>query len=118
MESHASFQALASYLKKYARSSDSLFQTYNDLLYTQKWLDLEVIDFPVCSRCIIKGRNPVTKSIMHVMPCSLAEVVSYSWIKDAFPALGNPEEIYLAITDDDSSLVYYKISQGIVKPPM
>jgi tRNA-splicing endonuclease subunit Sen15, fungi type len=35
----------------------------------------------------------------------------------AFSGLQNPAEIYLAITSDDSSIVYYKISSGIVKPP-
>ena len=39
-------------------------------------------------------------------------------LQDAFKDLGNPKEIYLGITADDSSIVYYKISQGIVKPPM
>ena len=39
-------------------------------------------------------------------------------LQDAFKLLSNPPEIYLGITSDDASIVYYKISQGIVKPPV
>ena len=37
-------------------------------------------------------------------------------LHDAFRELGSPPQIYLAINTDDSSIVYYKISSGIVKP--
>jgi hypothetical protein len=39
-------------------------------------------------------------------------------LQDAFKELQHPKEIYLAITTEDASIVYYKISQGIVKPPV
>lgn len=39
-------------------------------------------------------------------------------LQDAFKDLKNPKEMYLAITSEDASIVYYKISQGIVKPPV
>lgn len=39
-------------------------------------------------------------------------------LHDAFRELGGPPQIYLAINTDDSSIVYYKISSGIVKPPV
>ncbi len=37
-------------------------------------------------------------------------------MKDVFKALGTPASIYLAVASDDSSIVYYKLSEGIVKP--
>jgi tRNA-splicing endonuclease subunit Sen15 len=39
-------------------------------------------------------------------------------LKAAFELLSNPPEIFLAITSQDASIVYYKISLGIVKPPV
>lgn len=41
-----------------------------------------------------------------------------SWLQSAFEAFGEPQELYLAITSDDSSLVYYKLSLGMTKPPV
>jgi tRNA-splicing endonuclease subunit Sen15 len=43
---------------------------------------------------------------------------SFIRIQDAFTSLSRPKEIYLAITSEDASLVYYKLSDGIVKPPV
>jgi DNA-binding transcriptional regulator PaaX len=42
-------------------------------------------------------------------------------IRDAFAVLDNqladaPETLFVAICSDDSSIVYYKISKGIMKP--
>ncbi|KAL4255205.1 SEN15 family protein [Pleurotus pulmonarius] len=39
-------------------------------------------------------------------------------LENAFVSLADPPEVYLAITTEDSSIVYYKISRGIVKPPL
>lgn len=39
-------------------------------------------------------------------------------LQTAFDVLLNPAELYLAITSEDASIVYYKISLGIVKPPV
>lgn len=67
------------------------------------------------------------------MPCTISETLStrlwvppgistvscpniYSSLDDAFTSLGKPSEIYLAITSEDASIVYYKISSGVVKP--
>jgi len=77
-------------------------------------------------------------SVCVVVPCSLSESISTSWyvvcgsahavstrvqrvrrLHSAFTSLEpSPTEIYVAITTEDTSTVYYKISQGIVKPPV
>jgi len=56
--------------------------------------------------------------ILYVIPCSLSESLSTAWLHTAFEELGGPPHIYLAINTEDSSIVYYKISPGIVKPPV
>ena len=52
-------------------------------------------------------------SIFHIEKGFL--IFSYR-IKDVFTALADPPSIYLAVASDDSSIVYYKLSSGIVKP--
>ncbi|KAI0917125.1 hypothetical protein AcW1_007598 [Taiwanofungus camphoratus] len=118
MEMHPSHQALSSLLPKYPRAAGALFQTYNDLKLAQQWSDLEVLDLTSCSRGALRGRRPKMESVLHVIPCSITESLSTSWLHGAFQELGNPSQIYLAINTEDSSIVYYKISTGIIKPPV
>ncbi|KAH7924539.1 hypothetical protein BV22DRAFT_1035053 [Leucogyrophana mollusca] len=125
MQNHPSYPKLSQLIAKYPKASAALFQVYNDLLLAQRWSDIEVLDLPACSRGAIKGRRPITdtetiRSTCVVVPCSIAESLSTSWFHAAFASLGDPppEEMYLAITTEDASTVYYKISKGIVKPPV
>ncbi|RDB14916.1 tRNA-splicing endonuclease subunit SEN15 [Hypsizygus marmoreus] len=118
MESHPSFQGLSEILEKYPRAAGAMFQAYNDVVYAQQWADVEVIELPDCKRGAIKGRKPDTDDVLHVVPCTLAETLSISWLQSALSHLLNPPQVYLAITSEDASIVYYKISQGIVKPPV
>jgi len=41
-----------------------------------------------------------------------------SLIHGAFEDMGDAEELYMAITAEDSSIVYYKFSKGLVKPQL
>lgn len=127
MENHPSYAALSSVLAKYPSSAGCLFQTYNDLLLAQQWTDLRAIDLPGCKRASLKGNRPrnqftpteeLNLEPMNIVPCSLAESLSMDWLSTVFFELSNPKEIYLAIVADDSSLVYYKMSTGIIKPPI
>ncbi|KAL6302855.1 tRNA intron endonuclease [Sparassis latifolia] len=135
-KSHPSYQALSSLLDKYPRAAGALFQTYNDLLYgkyalrpslarslnvrrknsAQQWTDLEVLELKTCSRGALRGRRPRADPLLCVVPCLLSESLSISWLQSAFEELGQPSEIYLGINAQDSSVVYYKLSPGIVKP--
>ncbi|KAF9449124.1 hypothetical protein P691DRAFT_799675 [Macrolepiota fuliginosa MF-IS2] len=118
MEKHPSFPVLAPLIIKYPGTSGSLFQAYNDIVYAQQWTDVEVLDLDRCARGAIKGRKKDRDVHLHVIPCTLSESLSIQFLNDAFIILGKPSEIYLAITSEDASIVYYKISTGIVKPPM
>jgi len=118
MENHPSYPALSPILPKYPKAAGALFQTYNDIIFAQQWSDVEVLDLASCSRGAVRGCRPQTEEKMCVVPCSLAESLSTSWLHDAFKGLENPKEIFLAITSEDASIVYYKISNGIVKPPV
>ena len=41
-----------------------------------------------------------------------------SRIHGAFEDMGDVSELYMAITAEDSSIVYYKLSKGLVKPQL
>ncbi|KAI0695997.1 tRNA intron endonuclease [Cytidiella melzeri] len=118
MESHPSYALLSELTTKYPRTAGSLLQTYNDLKLAQQWEDLEVFEVPSCSRGAFKGQRPNTTAVLYVIPCSLSESLSLSWFRDAFEDMGKPPHIYLAINAEDSNIVYYKLSPGIVKPPV
>ncbi|KAJ7596675.1 tRNA intron endonuclease, partial [Mycena floridula] len=122
MEDHPSYESIAAVLRKYPAKAGSLFQTYNDILYAQQWKDVQVLDLGnTCARGAITGRRPISDSpnkTLSVVPCSLAESLSMGFLKDVFLSLSSPPEIFLAINADDSSIVYYKISAGIVKPQL
>ncbi|THU91144.1 hypothetical protein K435DRAFT_674626 [Dendrothele bispora CBS 962.96] len=131
METHPSYPQLSLLVSKYPSTAGSLFQTYNDLLLgkfynavkSQQWRDLQIVDLgEPCNRASLQGRRPAhiavedVDALLHVVPCFMSETISLSWISDVFKALSNPESIYLAIATEDSSIVYYKLSSGIVKP--
>ncbi|PFH51246.1 hypothetical protein AMATHDRAFT_75093 [Amanita thiersii Skay4041] len=118
MEDHPSYPVLLPYFSKYPRAAGSLFQAYTDIVYSQQWLDTEVVDLERCGRAAIKGRRKNEETFSYVVPCALMENISFGWLKTALADLSSPPAIYLAITTDDSSIVYYKISDGIVKPTM
>jgi tRNA-splicing endonuclease subunit Sen15 len=127
MDAHPSFAVLAPLLKRYPRTAGSLFQTYNDLALAQAWTDVTLLDLPACGRGALRGTRPLTSASAgadadatthFVVPCALSEQLSADWIRAAFRELRNPEAVYLAITSEDSSLVYYKLTRGIAKPPL
>ncbi|KAF9783510.1 hypothetical protein BJ322DRAFT_159039 [Thelephora terrestris] len=144
MEKHPSFSAVSHLLKKYPNVGGALFQTYNDLslgnslcssvhlLVTdlrrarlclidgvgQGWKDVEVLDLQTCSRPALKGVRPGTDASLYVLPCWLSENLTMSLIHRAFEDMGDVQEVYMAITAEDSSIVYYKLSRGLVKPQL
>lgn len=95
-----------------------MYQVYNDILYAQQWTEVQVLDAPRVKRAIISGIKSEQTHRSFIAPCGLDESLSIHWISEVFqelPASDEPD-VYLGIVSDDSSIVYYKISPGIVKP--
>ncbi|RXW19757.1 hypothetical protein EST38_g6089 [Candolleomyces aberdarensis] len=109
MQSHPSYPILSPYLKKYPTSAASLFQTYNDITYAQEWKDITVVD--------LEDGGGFAEDFSYVFPCSLSEKFTFEQLQNAFSHL-EIGQIFLAITSEDASIVYYKLSTGIVKPPV
>jgi len=118
MNLQSSHPTLSSYVGKYPSLRGILLLTYNDLLYGQCWSDVEVLELPVCGRLLLKGVVNETKTTNIVLPCSLSETLSIEWLSQVFDELKGPREIHLGIVSDDSSIVYYRIGDGIIKPPL
>ncbi|KAJ7223196.1 tRNA intron endonuclease [Mycena pura] len=116
MEAHPSYEPLADVLHKYPRAAGSTFQAYNDIVLVQRWTQVAIVELEGVSRAAISGKKPQTDATLYVVPCSLSETLSFGWLQTAFTLLSDPPEIFLAITSDDASIVYYKICRGIVKP--
>ncbi|KIO25664.1 hypothetical protein M407DRAFT_244024 [Tulasnella calospora MUT 4182] len=128
MESHSQFDgALKEACTSYPRHAGSLFQAYNDLKLAQKWTNISIVDIPALKRSAVRGDMPAAAETSEenstlqsriVVPCTLSENLSIEWINTVFDAvIPPPSEIYLGIVSDDSSIVYYKLSKGMVKPP-
>ncbi|KAF8531260.1 tRNA intron endonuclease [Gautieria morchelliformis] len=117
MDSHPSHSTLLPHITKYPHLAGCVFQVYNDILHAQRWEDLETLALPTCGRIVLKGTRPETKTVHIIMPCNLTESLSLNWLSSVFGELVETSEIYLAIVSDDSSIVYYRVSKGIVKPP-
>jgi tRNA-splicing endonuclease subunit Sen15 len=118
MDAHPSYPILRDLLHKYPRAAGALFQTYNDISLAQHWTDVQPLELPGCSRGALRGTRPGVEEASFVVPCAMHEQLSAKWIRAAFEDLDNPDALYIAIVTEDSSLVYYKLSRGIVKPPV
>ncbi|KAF9648031.1 hypothetical protein BDM02DRAFT_3097127 [Thelephora ganbajun] len=118
MEKHPSFPAVSHLLKKYPNVGGALFQTYNDLSLGQGWKDVQVLDLQTCSRPALRGIRPGSDVSVYVLPCWLSENLTMSLVHGAFEDMGGVTEFYMAITAEDSSIVYYKLSKGLVKPQL
>lgn len=113
-----------------------------NILSAQEWAEMGVIDLGEdISRVAIYGRRKrgleegggFQDATSYAVPCSLSEVLSFEkWVSlltlrvddsrcirlhSAFGRL-KAKEFYLAVTSEDASIVYYKLSDGIVKPPV
>lgn len=126
MQSHPSYPALSVYLKKYPTAAASLFQAYNDITYAQQWEEVTIVDLgDEYQRAAIRGRRKmgpedgggISEDFSYVFPCSLSEQFTFERLRNVFPVLG-VDKVFMAITSEDASIVYYKISEGIVKPPI
>jgi tRNA-splicing endonuclease subunit Sen15 len=119
MDRHPSYALLKPHLSAHPRTAGALFQTYNDITLAQRWTDVRVLDLPGAGRAGLVGRRPDADANAYVVPCALAETLSPAWIRAVFDALPpGAEAFFLAIAGEDSSVVYYKLSKGIAKPPL
>ncbi|CCJ29380.1 unnamed protein product [Pneumocystis jirovecii] len=96
-------------LKKYSflETYTFLYSVYTDLLLSQLWEELKIHQLP-SNRSIIQGISPQNHKTFYVYPCSLEEI---------WNILGEDKQtLLLGIVSPDSTIVYYKINNGLIKP--
>ena len=90
MDTHPTFAALAPFLPRYSPAvQGAAFQAYNDLLLSQRWADLRVVDLPASARCAFEGVPTNAADSAIVVPCALSENISLDWLNAAF------EDVYI-----------------------
>ncbi|KIM27767.1 hypothetical protein M408DRAFT_70966, partial [Serendipita vermifera MAFF 305830] len=113
---------VATLANKYPSNAGDLTQVYNDLHLAQRWRNVIAIDLDAAKRPALMGEEHGVDVGTIVVPCSLSDHLSLNWCDFPFqvscPSEWHRTFIYLAITSQDSSQVYYKLSDGIVKPQM
>jgi tRNA-splicing endonuclease subunit Sen15 len=107
---------------------DVLRIVHNHLLHQAYWHSLAVHDSPELPRPLIAGIPPEGTSKEWVLPVNLREKWSLRKWAEVFDAL--PEEVEteeaggrrgnkrltMGVVSDDSTVVYYVVRDGIVKP--
>lgn len=122
-ERHAAYAVVEPLCAKYPAQAGALFQTYVDLKYAARWRALDVHDtasFGKPGWAILVGEAPDTNQTRQVVvPLLLEQTVDTHMFTELFahlPPDAVTSHILLAMMSNDSTVVYYKLSQGMVKP--
>ncbi|WFD28641.1 hypothetical protein MNAN1_003654 [Malassezia nana] len=134
---HEAFAIVQSLCDTYPSQASALFQTYVDLRYAARWRDLQVrsiqrrvgatdaaseaanADFGANGWAIFVGVAPGSKDKQVVVPMVLEQAIDSAMLGNLFARL--PEDavhthVLLAMMSNDATVVYYRLSQGMVKP--
>lgn len=98
------------------------YAVFADLALSQAWKDMALHPLGACFRPLLSGMNP-KKSLerQFVYSYSSEQSTTIEELHMLFQAIevyttGKINKILLAIVHTDSTIVYYSINQGIVKP--
>lgn len=123
----------------YPRQSGPVFHSYTDLTHAARWETLTAVDLGAQKQARLEkvsgsgwagliGRRPGGKKLEAVVPCHIADTLSTSFFDEVYCALSTlssseerfadleSEHILLAVLSPDSTVVYYKLAKGLVKP--
>ncbi|WFD36707.1 hypothetical protein MCUN1_003594 [Malassezia cuniculi] len=134
-EDHPVYPRVREICAKYPMQAGPLFQTFVDLQFGARWRELEVFDVPKQSPqdtgrlgsaglAFIRGIPKDTKEPVAVLPIELDDTLNASLyvanalltrIRDVFSSAG-ASQVLLAMMSSDATVVYYRLSQGMVKP--
>ncbi|RIB25883.1 tRNA-splicing endonuclease subunit Sen15 [Gigaspora rosea] len=120
---------ISSYCDKYPQEASNLSQVYLDLTTAKSWVEVKVKDIEPLQRCILLGRTSKSDAKMIIIiPCASTEIWTIEKITQLFSQLrkvpsllldcdpNNIKSITLAIAFPDSTVVYYKVHDGINPP--
>ncbi|GBB97163.1 hypothetical protein RclHR1_02930012 [Rhizophagus clarus] len=110
------------FCEKYPQSATHLSQVHLDLTKAKAWKEVRVVEIEPLQRCVIFGKANTETEAQIIVPCSSSESWSIERITLLFSSLqsflNEPsyKSVTLAITFPDSTVVYYKVHEGIVPP--
>ncbi|KAG4105037.1 hypothetical protein H8356DRAFT_1635929 [Neocallimastix lanati (nom. inval.)] len=116
MENNPVYSDVKEYCEKYPLQAYNIFQTYLDLYIVKKWKVENFIDLELLKTIAFEVRNPKEDSNSIVISMGLNETWSIENLNEIFQDLKNVSSIVCAILSPDSSIVYYRISKGMVPP--
>ncbi|ORX66018.1 hypothetical protein DL89DRAFT_270407 [Linderina pennispora] len=123
MNSHPKFKEAASMCGQFPRRARILFQAYMNVKYEQRHDSVKMEVLENTQLPVLTSAAPTNKQKMHIfVPVSAAEDISIKLLGDILRdcqtcvAPESLESVHLAIIDNDSTIVYYKISEGLVLP--
>ncbi|EGG08519.1 uncharacterized protein MELLADRAFT_104929 [Melampsora larici-populina 98AG31] len=117
----SSIDSIKSIANQYPLQSSALIQAYSDLSAAQQWIDLRIQTCSLESNSskvvLLRGKPNLTEPERLVYPISLTQSTNFKTLKNLFNQIGfSTQKILLAIISNDSSIVYYELSNGIVSP--
>ncbi|PWN25721.1 hypothetical protein BDZ90DRAFT_261927 [Jaminaea rosea] len=137
IESHRDYTPLAPLLSRYPRQAGPLFHAYHHLVHSAAWTDVAPVDIrgddesdpaPVNSGSgwgALIGMRPQGTQPELLLPCHVTDNLSVAYFQAVFSSLETQAKsrdglqtghILLAILSPDSTVVYYKLAKGLVKP--
>ncbi|PWN20326.1 hypothetical protein BCV69DRAFT_312922 [Microstroma glucosiphilum] len=138
-KTHSSYEPLKEIMALYPRQSGPIFHSYTDLTHAARWEEMTAVDLGKEKQTRLQrvsgsgwagliGRRPGGKKLEAVIPCHIADTLSTSFFDGIYSALATlssseerfeeleTEHILLAVLSPDSTVVYYKLAKGLVKP--
>lgn len=111
------------------KQAAALWQAYCDLAYAANWADLAplptaapwalLVGSPPAPLAGAAATTAAASKPTAVFPVDIAAVLSPRDLTSVFAALPpsvDSETILLAVVSNDSTVVYYKLARGLVKP--
>ena len=129
---HQSYPQVEALCAKYPVQAGALFQTFVDLQFSARWRELQAVDVPrdppapggglgSAGWAVVRGIPRDASDAMFVVPMDLDETLTAELcvcadsIHDIFARL-DVRHVLMAMMSNDGTVVYYRLSQGMVKP--
>ncbi|ORX53860.1 hypothetical protein BCR36DRAFT_348891 [Piromyces finnis] len=116
MEKNPMYSNVKEYCEKYPLKSYNIFQTYLDLCLVKKYEIKNFIDVKELKTIAFEVKNPKENENSIVIPMGINETWSIETLNKTFVELKDISSIIYAILSSDSSIVYYRVSKGMVPP--
>lgn len=129
---HPAYKVVGPTCEVYPKQAAAVWQAYCDLSYAANWSELQPLETDAPWALLVGTPPPplVGAGATHtpsatpskptaVFPVDLAAILSpgdLSGVFGALPSHVDNETILLAVVSNDSTVVYYKLARGLVKP--